>query len=123
MFFLILGAFLYIYTWAPKTLKNYDTGPCAQHIILVQYEACHKRYPFQEMSPAIIIWHSSIDEETIAQDLYQDMRRSGNFRQEGGGVQVHRSICHKKSLTTFFLVIRSTPIILQNANGLFQRKL
>ena len=31
----------------------------------------------------IIIWHSSIDETTIAQDLYQDMRGSRNFRQGG----------------------------------------
>ena len=47
--------------------------------------ACHKRYPFQEKSPAIIIWHSSIDEATIAHDLYQDMRGSRNFRQGRGG--------------------------------------
>ena len=33
-------------------------------------------YPFQEKSPAIIIWHSSIGEETIAQDLYQNMLKS-----------------------------------------------
>ena len=48
---------------------------------------CHKRYPFQEKSPAIItcIWHSSIDEATIAQDLYQGMRGSRNFRRGGGG--------------------------------------
>ena len=44
-----------------------------------------QRYPFQEKSPAIIIWHSSIDEATIAQDLYQDMCGSRNFRQGEGG--------------------------------------
>ena len=54
--------------------------------------AFHKCYPFQEKSPAIIIWHSSIDEATIAKNMYQDMRGSRNFRQGGGGgVQVHLS--------------------------------
>ena len=43
------------------------------------------------------------------------MRGSRNFRQGRGGF---RSICH--NLTTFLLVLfSSTPLILQNANGVF----
>ena len=89
---------------------------------MVQYTACHKRYPFQEKSPAIIIWHSSKDEATIAQDLYQGMHGSRIFRQGGRGGS--RSIYHKKISYNVFLVLFSSPaFILQNANGLFQRKL
>ena len=31
---------------------------------------CLRQNSFQEKSPAITIWHSSIDEATIAQDLH-----------------------------------------------------
>ena len=52
---------------------------------MVQYTACHKRYPFQEKFPASIIWHSSIDEATITQDLYQACTDPGIFVRPGGG--------------------------------------
>ena len=59
------------------------------------------------MSPAIIIWYSSIDEATIVQDLYQDMRRVQEFSSRwgggGGGGGGSRSICH--NLTTFLLIL------------------
>ena len=52
----------------------------------------------------IIIWHSSIDETTIAQDLYQGMRGSRNFRQGGGGGPIIKIIIFRGSrgAPTFF---------------------
>ena len=78
---------------------------------------------FQKKSQVIIIiWHSSIDETTIALDLYQDMRGSRNFRQGGGGGP-GPSVIKIPDNVFFSSFFSSTPLILQNGNGLFQRRL
>ena len=69
-----------------------------------------------------------MDEATIAQDLYQGMRGFRNYCQVwggGGGEGGPGPSVINNSLTTFFfkILFSSPSIILQNANGLFQRKL
>ena len=55
----------------------------------------------------------------MAQDLYQGMRGPRNFRQGGS-----RSVYHNRNSDNVFLVLFSIPpLILQDANGLFQRKI
>ena len=79
---------------------------------------------FPEKSQVIIIIrHSSIDETTIAQDLYQDMRGSRNFRRGWGGGGQGPSVIKIPDNVFIVLFLSGTPLILQNANGLFQRKL
>ena len=49
---------------------------------VVQYAACHKRYPFQEEFPAIVIWNWSIISRFVSISLHA---RIQEFSLGGGG--------------------------------------